>query len=284
MLASADKILAFVIPIRHPQNARRWDLQKAYLEQTLRSIAQQSAPDWTAVIVANEGTSLPDLPANVRVKWVDFPPNAHHDRRGFGTESHKEATRLDKGRRVLAGILETDGYDYVMSVDDDDFLHKDLTDYVKRHRGPPGWYLKKGYVWTDRGRFLYLYDDFSRICGTSHIIRRDLLALPDAVEGAPEQYLTRVTGSHMYFRDQLEQCGRPLAPLPFPGAIYRVGNPGSVSNSTSIWRRYFFNRTMILKPHLIARRVFRLRMLSGARRSAFGLLGTNCGARTDFGR
>ncbi len=71
--------------------------------------------------------------------------------------------RLDKGRRVLAGILEADKSGYLMVVDDDDFVSCRLTRFVADHLGNNGWYVQNGYIWGDGGRLIYEYADFSEI-------------------------------------------------------------------------------------------------------------------------
>ena len=58
--------LTFIIPVRHQDNARDWALLKANLTQTAASIASQTHPGWRALVVANEGADLPDLPAGSR--------------------------------------------------------------------------------------------------------------------------------------------------------------------------------------------------------------------------
>ncbi len=82
-----------------------------------------------------------------------------------------EAIRADKGRRVLAGMLQAGAMGHVMIVDDDDFVSCRLAGFVAANLAETGWYLKHGYVWTEGSRLLFRHDDFSHLCGTSHIIR-----------------------------------------------------------------------------------------------------------------
>src|SRR5690606_35331807 len=48
-------LVTFVIPVRHPDNARDWALLRSSLSQTIASISNQTHDDWRAVIVANTG-------------------------------------------------------------------------------------------------------------------------------------------------------------------------------------------------------------------------------------
>ena len=254
-------VLTFVIPVRHPQNCADWAALKRRLSDTMRSIAGQDDDRWRAVIVANEGADLPPLPDKFAVKRVDFPPNPMFERRDNDLEAFRDCVRLDKGRRVLAGILEGDSTGYVMVVDDDDFVSRRLTSFVASHQGEHGWYLRNGYIWGDGGRLIYEYADFSRFCGTSHIVRKDLYELPASVEAADPDHLREIFGSHIFIQEFLEERGKPLQALPFVGAIYRVGHAGAHSNSAGLFKQVFLNRELLRNPFKLVGRLARLRLL-----------------------
>jgi hypothetical protein len=184
-------------------------------------------------------------------------------------EAFRDSVRLDKGRRVLAGILEADRTGYVMVVDDDDFVSCRLTSFVAAHLGENGWYVRNGYIWGDGGRLIYEYADFSKYCGTSHIVRTALYELPASVEAADPDYLRRIFGSHVFIRDYLEQRGEPLQPLPFVGAIYRVGHAGAHSKSAGLIKQVFFNRELLRNPLKLVGRFARLRLLDADVRHHF---------------
>ncbi len=162
-------ILTFVIPVRHPANAANWKALKDNLSATARSIAAQTHSGWKAIVVANAGADLPPLPAGFDVARVDFPPNPLHEL-GFSTEEARLTLGLDKGRRVLAGMLAAGATGYFMVVDDDDFVSRRLTAYVAKHFGGPGWYLREGYLWGSGGKLFASYSDFS--VQASHMHRR----------------------------------------------------------------------------------------------------------------
>lgn len=265
-----QNIITFIIPVRHPENARDWGKQKRNLTATVGSIANQSEAGWRAVIVANHGSDLPELPAGFEVKWVDFPPNRCYEKDRNDLAKVNEAVRLDKGRRILAGLLHArSNMGYAMVVDDDDFISRDLTAYIRQHPGTFGWFVKDGYVWTDGGHWLFLHDDFSNLCGSSHIIRSDLLDLPQSLESASEEYIKNVLGSHLYIHGLLSERGTPLVPLPFPGAVYRAASAESHSQSSGILRHFFFKRSVLANPLLLLRRLTRVRSKSMAMERQF---------------
>jgi hypothetical protein len=246
--------LTFVIPIRHPQNALDWADLKRKLAETIASIMAQDDSDWRAVIVANRGADLPELPPSFSVAWVDFPPNAHYSLRANQPE-FVEALRYDKGRRILAGMLFAPPTNFLMVVDDDDFIHRGLTSFAKSHTEENGWYFKEGYVWEEGSGIVYLCTNFSQMCGTSHMIRPDLLQLPPSSEEASEKYVKEMLGSHVIIDSFLQECGTPLQPLPFPGAVYRVGHSGSVTRSRGLYRQFLYrkNPLRMLRQFLLLR-------------------------------
>ena len=262
-------VMTFVIPLRHPQNSPDWLALKRRLSETIRSIAGQDDVRWRAIIVANEGADLPPLPRNFAVKRVDFPPNPMFEQGDNDLEAFRDCVRLDKGRRVLAGILEAKSTGYVMVVDDDDFVSCRLTSFVASHSGESGWYVRNGYIWGDGGKLIYEYADFSKFCGTSHIIRTDLYELPASVETADPDKIRRFFGSHVFIREFLEERGNALRPLPFVGAIYRVGHAGAHSNSPGLIKQVFLSRELLKNPLKLVGRLARIRLLDADVRHHF---------------
>jgi len=261
--------ITFIIPVRHQENSKDWSRLKSNLTQTIASIANQSSKDWRAVIIANEGADLPKVPAGFDIVRVNFPPNQLHDLPAGNKELFYDAFRLDKGRRVLKGMLHIPDAAYYMIVDDDDFVSSQLVDYVAANSTESGWKIRNGYVWGDGGQWLFLHNDFSNFCGTSLIIRSDLYKLPPSFEDASEDYIKTMLGSHVRIGKILQDKGYPLKPLPFAGAVYRVGHAGAHSNSPGLAKMYFFNKYYLLRPHKFLKNVLSLRKLTQAYASEF---------------
>lgn len=261
-------ILTFIIPIRHQANAKNWAALKANLVQTVRSIAGQSDPRWRGVIVANSGADLPPLPAGFSVVHVDFPPNALHEKGSAPLEQIYQAFRMDKGRRVLAGLIGARPQGHVMVVDDDDFVSNRLVSFVAQNAGSNGWFLRQGYVWSPGDSLVYRDRDFSNICGTSHIIRADLYAIPARIEDASTDYIQQMLGSHVKIVPALAASGNPLEPLPFAGAIYRIGHPGAHSKSWGLIGKCLLPG-LLRGPVEFVRRLSRLYRLSPDLRAEF---------------
>jgi len=253
-------ILTFIIPVRHPDNVNDWSQLKRKLNETVRSILNQDRDGWKAIFVANHSAELPDLPKGFEVKRVDFPPNQLYKEGNGKKELFYEALRFDKGRRILAGMLSAGEMGHVMIVDDDDFINHRLTSFVGSNRDANGWYIRDGYVWSDGGHLLYRFSDFSRLCGTSHIIRADLYKLPTSFEAADDVYIRRVLGSHIFLHDDLDASGTPLEPLPFIGAVYRIGHAEATTQTNNIFKQFFLHKYLLKKPWELCRRISKLRI------------------------
>lgn len=264
--------LTFLIPVRHPQNSPDWSRLKANLAQTVGSIAAQTHGDWRGIVIANEGADLPALPRHFSVEWVHFPPNARHEKTGSeAAADFLDAFRIDKGQRVLKGMLRARDSRFFMIVDDDDFVSSRITGFVADHPHANGWTVDLGYVWDDGGRMLYRHPRLNHVCGSSLIIRSDLYGLPETFESATPDFIKTMLGSHRRIASILAERGTPLASLPFPGSIYRVAHGGSHSRTPSILKQYVFSRDLIRKPHLLVRNLVRLRLVDTAvKREFFG--------------
>jgi hypothetical protein len=222
-------------------------------------------------VVANEGADLPSLPARFDVCWVAFSPNDLYERGNADRELFYDAFRLDKGRRVLAGMLYAGRTGHMMIVDADDFVSNQLAAFVASHPQHWGWYLADGYMWTDRGRLLYVCPDFHRLCGTSHIIRADLYELPHQLKDASDSYIRNLLGSHTFVDTHLENSGTPLSPLPFVGAVYRVGHISAHSQSKGILSQLFLDKKLMAHPFDLLKRTLRLRFLNEPLQQEFSL-------------
>ncbi len=261
-------MLVFVIPVRHPCSVPDWEPVRERLAETAASVSRQTSPDWRCVVVAEERADLPDLPPGVGVVRVDLPPPplpakvedpaGYHDR-----------IRGDKGRRVLAGLAGMRPTDHLMVVDYDDWVSRRLAEVVAADGGGSGWFLRHGWLY-DGGPERYLHDDFTTVCGTSLILRRDAIDIPPDLSAAGEATVRRHLGSHRFQVGDLAARRTPLAPLPFPGAVYRVGVTGSASGTGAV-RQAVLPARPLLCPRTYVRNRRRLSPVDPAFFAEFGI-------------
>jgi hypothetical protein len=264
-------VVTFIIPVRHQDNSKDWPALVGRLLQTAQSIATQTHPSWRGLVVANVGAQIPELPNGFEVVRVTYPPNQLHDLGAGDREAMYDAFRWDKGRRVLAGMIAAGPSGYFMIVDDDDFVSRDITAHAASNYGANGWTIENGYIWSEGGRLAFLHSQFASFCGTSHVIRSDLYTVPASVADADEEYVKTMLGSHVRIEAILAAQGAPLQPLPFPGAIYRVGHAGAHSKSRGMVRNFVVNKKTLRSPPLLLNNLSRLRFVSRSMADAFGM-------------
>ncbi|QKD13823.1 galactosyl transferase [Mesorhizobium sp. NZP2077] len=270
-LAPPDQpqIIDFIIPVRHPTTVVDWEVVKKNLSETIKSISAQTAPNWRAVIIANDCADLPETPPGFTVRRVNFPPKFLPSR-DVDPEAFFEAVRSDKGRRILEGFKELKPSSYVMIVDYDDFISNRLAAHVADKKAANGWYFSTGYVYSG-SRLTYIYHDFFEFCGTSLIIRADLFGLPDDLSQVPELIVRRNLGSHKFITKDLEARGQALESLPYPGAVYRVGHQGTTSGSRKLLSEMLPRWMLRHRPIEYVRRATRFRWMTASRRREFSI-------------
>ena len=266
-----EPVLSFVIPVRHPDNGKDHALARRNLAATLASVASQTDPRWNGVVIANPGTDLPPMPEGFLVRYVDFPPNKLDRWDAKNQAAVVEALRSDKGNRVLAGLMELKPTQHVMVLDDDDFVSKRLVAFVAEHQNANGWFFEDGWLWSEGDWYVCAQSEFFKYCGSSHIVKAELYRLPLSAAAADQRYVRKILGSHLYTRSALEEAGTPLAPLPFAGAIYRVGHAVSFMGGKRTFKRILPREIRRRQPREAVRRLLRFRLLTKSlRREFFG--------------
>ena len=266
--------LSFMIPIRHPDNSRDWGLERANLARTAKSIAAQRAPGWQAVVAANHGADLPPLPEGFHVARVDLPPNPGHDLIRSDKDRAIALVRRDKGLRIAAALRRAAQTaapgGHVMFVDGDDLVSNRLSEFVRAHPGAPGWRLERGWCFDLDERFaIPTPGRFDKLCGSSHLLRADLLALPTPEDPGYLDRVSRLLGAHRLTSEILEAEGHALAPLPFPGAAYLVGHRNAHSLSRGLFAQFFLHGAWLRRPLATLAKLKQVRRLDADFRREF---------------
>lgn len=238
-------MINFIIPIRHPSQVKSVEQQKQILMQTVRSIEAQSSSQWRCVIVANREMDLPELPNGFYIKWVDFEPNQKF-KNVNNLQEFYEAVRSDKGLRVLEAAKDVKSDEYIMVIDDDDLIHRNLVDYVTANHGL-NWYVGDGYRWNSNRNTIDKLDSFHRKCGTSLIVKvNDYLFYEEAISsGEITEKSIDELGSHILIFDR---CKTNFSKIPFRAAIYRCNHANASQKIVELLKLKNFNFKGLLKP------------------------------------
>ena len=139
----------------------------------------------------------------------------------------------DKGTKLAVGVLAAERHaPHHLMVVADDVVSNRLAGFVNQHARAAGWYVDEGLVYAEGKGLVRRVHGFNGMCGTSVILRRDLLDAPDLPltasqddlrEGFGAFQVRELLGSHKTAVTHFAARGEPLAPLPFPGAGYVLG-------------------------------------------------------------
>ena len=69
-------------------------------------------------------------------------------------------------------------------------------------------------------------------------------------------------GSHIYIKDELARSKNDLAPLPFVGAVYRVGHSDNHSGASDLIKLAFLNLRVIRNPIELFKRIINIKRMS----------------------
>ncbi|MHA7843711.1 MAG: hypothetical protein ACX93I_10350 [Winogradskyella sp.] len=209
-------MLTFVVPIKSERVSGDWLEFCKLVERTFKSICNQTDQNFKLVAVCHEIPQIDFSHKNIHYLKVDFEPPIKKD--GESDDSINKRRELDKGKKLKLGAKyskEKFDTDYVMTVDSDDYVSNRIVAYVNSEKKDiPGWYTKNGYLHFEGKSFLFATFKFSYLCGSSIIVKPDLL-----------KYFFEVDPV-LYFDHRLTVLDNrtELNPLPFYGGIYSIAN------------------------------------------------------------
>ena len=220
-------MLVFVIPLKSKLVSHSWSTVSSLFERTLKSVCNQTSPDFKVIVVCHEQPSIEFEHKNIEYIMVDFSPPKLI---GEPTEDHTRK-ETDHAKKLWLGSVYAESLNpsHVMFVDSDDLVSRRLATFTDGHIRSNGWYINQGFEYPSKENVIYPKSKFYTKCGTSNIIRYDLLKplleahldQVDARNGAP--YMR-----HKLQRRYLANTGNPLLPLPFEGAVYVTGHGDNI--------------------------------------------------------
>lgn len=255
----------FLIAIKAPEVAASWPALSKAFERTLRSVCAQTCRDYRVLVVCNR---LPDIRfSSERVTVIE---------RNFPSPGSDYSQKIeDKKKKIVTALIHLADRppEYVMVVDADDCVHRDLVAFASAQSGKAGWYFKSGFEYNEQSKMIRRHvNNFYRLCGTSFMIRYDHLRFqtdfePTAELGANDRFIT----GHPFVKSDLAERGVAIEPLPFPGAVY-IRDRESVTYQESLLEKMRRNPREILRSvKLNTVGLKNLRPLSEGLREQFGL-------------
>lgn len=228
-------MIGFIIPIKPKRFSKDWGKDSRLLDRTLKSIVEQTDPNFRVYIVYNDKPETSFF--HKSLNWIYFDHEfvetsniADYNSYGKRWYNPDYASKMfDKGRKITLGTKYAidSGCDYIMAIDSDDLISNKIAEFVNNQRKDcPGWVIRKGYMYLEGTKFILINKEIQNINGSTHIINQRLISIP------PFTSLNQVDfnffESHGYLYQRLiNEKNTRLATLPFIGIIYVVHNNNS---------------------------------------------------------
>ncbi|WP_286230700.1 hypothetical protein [Neobacillus mesonae] len=175
--------IAFAISLKSKRVSRDWEKVQNNLSLTLKSILNNTDPNFIIIIAGHEKPNIEEL-NDKRVTWlsVTFPPPSN-PRKATGDKRRK--------RMVIGAFLRRNGFSgYFMPLDADDWIHYRFVEYIRLLPISNTIILNKGFmvnvvkneVWTQNQFYIYCGSsslfyfsnrDFPKSTKKSHINKTD---------------------------------------------------------------------------------------------------------------
>lgn len=234
-------MIIFAIPLRSKETSNDWEGCLRRFENTLQSIFNQNDDEFKVLVACNEIPKMnkkyderlefiiTDIPTPK--KWLEMAIDK-------GWKLTAIAVRI---RELLLKQENPQNGIYVMLVDADDLLNRNIAKYVKEHPNENGFVSKDGYVHYKGNNYLNIYKDMHTYCGSCNIIKMYLDDLPNGypvseklchdIEIAKilnKRYPIRF--DHNIVVDKYKNDGKPFSLLPFRSTIYIKDTGDNISD------------------------------------------------------
>ncbi|MBW4654702.1 MAG: hypothetical protein KME20_16930 [Kaiparowitsia implicata GSE-PSE-MK54-09C] len=217
-------MLVFVIPLKSKTVSNSWDKVNQLLERTVRSVCSQTSNEFKVIVVHHEKPNIEFEHKNLSYLEAPFPPPEPIE----NPKEDRKRKHTDNKRKLWLGLKFSESFkpSHVMFVDADDCVSCHLAHYVKEHNNENGWYVDKGFEYPAEGSIIYPRSNLYEKCGTSNIIKYELLKPlleVDVYEIDGLAYLP-----HKKIPELFKEMGYPFSALPFPGSIYITGHGDNI--------------------------------------------------------
>jgi len=220
---------AFSISFKPRSACVDWEQAQANLRRTIRSVRVAALTEAVTVVVAcHDAPELDDVAGeDVHVLRVPFAEPADQWE-GVHDKARKRRFIGAWLRQALVGDEV-----YVMFLDADDLVHKDIVEHVLAH-GHGSYVVDHGYVLDlASGLLWHRRKEFHRTCGSSFVCRFARDELPSSWEDVASPFGQFGTPpeqrGHEDYDEVAAELGRPPVVLPFPAVVY------TVNHSESLW-------------------------------------------------
>ena len=225
----------FAIALKPRDVSSDWEQVENNLARTIRS-ARAADRSATVIVACHDEPELGADGEGVVALRVPFPAPSSPAEGG-----RDKAAKRRFAAAWLRASMRDDDEAYVMFLDADDLVHRELVSHV-RSGLRPSYVVQTGYIADlERGLLGRRRSDFHKTCGSSFVCRFARAELPAAWDdlsapfsqfgSAPDQR------GHPEYDRVATELGRPPVPFPFPAVTYVVNHSESLWSAKGRGRR-----------------------------------------------
>lgn len=238
-------MIAFILPLKPKAQSKNWEKDCSLLQKTIESLLNQRSGNYKIFVVYSDEPEIKN--SSQKIIWVKFSypfvsfndiPDATIILPHFKNDKVMLERRWDKSKKIFYGCKQAkeQGCTYIMSVDADDLISNRLVEFMEKRitvDDCPGFYIKSGYLLQHgKKRMISIKDGMQNFNGSTHILRSDLLAIPDFEKGKWLDF--NLFTSHGWVLHRLKESRNvQLEAIPFPAVIY-VAHGGNISKVGSL--------------------------------------------------
>lgn len=233
-------MIEFAIPLRAKETSSNWNMCVARLNQTIRSIFNQTCDEFKCLIACNEAPQL-DREYDERLEFIPLELSIPNGWLEMSRDKFWKLTVIAvRIRQLLEQQKNPDEGIYVMPVDADDLLNCNIAEYCKEHPKENGLVSDSGYVWQVGKRFLRKYPQMYEYCGSCNIIKMYRDDLPDKCPAPASLCHDKETAAVLNLRYPIRydhntvvrryaEEEKPFSTLPFCSTVYVLGTGDNIS-------------------------------------------------------
>jgi hypothetical protein len=235
----------FVTSIRHPGNAKNYQVIVDLLKLTIESVCGQNTTfPFKFLIVCNEKPDIEVDESIVEFLVVDFPQPGDGKATGLAFENFL----IDKGSKLAAGLAWI--YQYspskVFIIDADDWIDNNIVEFVSKHNDTSFWHVDTGYLINLADKKSTRKHGLCRYCGSTFIY--DYTQLLNIVEykgklgtKVTQAYIIdniddfgmrNILGNHRRQLGHFNKLNKNIRPLPFKAICWVLDTGENHSGKT----------------------------------------------------
>ena len=258
-------MVTFITCVKHYENCHSYNDTWNLLENTLVSVCGQLDDRFEVIVVSNKTLNeFPDNPKIKNVKFieVDWPPPSSPNSWQIDTQVTQSVgmhqIRLDRGTKYILALNEVDDDNYVMFVDADDFIHRDLVRTI--HNSDKDFLrINRGFKMGVANSFQHI-DNFEKECGTCNITKASILkeqinfknidltsSQNTIIRSTQKFYLIKLMGSHSFSWRYFKRKGYKGGDIGFRAAIYNCSHNEQHSGKANL--KYSQKMSKCMKTH-----------------------------------